>query len=119
MSNVSIRLLSAKCSVEGQRRNSATAKLLDPTRKLGNPFVALFRARLFRGSHLLPWHLTYSKNALVALGRLRGLRRHEAQHLLFQLRIHLVRDRHYIGKQRTEFQILHVSVQRCKNGDLQ
>jgi hypothetical protein len=52
------------------------------------------------------------KRALLALDRLGRIRRHKAQHLLLQLRIHLVRDGHNIGKQHAEFQILHVFVQR-------
>jgi hypothetical protein len=59
-----------------------------------------------------------TKSELLALGHL-GIRGHEAQHLLLQLRIHLVRDRYNRGKQRAEFQILHVLVQHGKNADLQ
>src|ERR1700688_4752048 len=43
----------------------------------------------------------------------------EVLHLLPQLRIYLVRDGHNVRKQCTEFQILHVVVQRRKNADLQ
>jgi hypothetical protein len=49
---------------------------------------------------------------LLALRRLRGIRCHEAQHLLLQLRIHLIRDGHNVGKQLAEFQIVRVFVQR-------
>jgi len=80
--------------------------------KFGSPFVAFFRARFFCGSHLWNWHLLIPKNALLALSRLRDIRGHEAQHLLLQLGIHLVRDRHHIGKQLAKFQILHILVER-------
>ena len=38
--------------VERRGRNPAAAKPPDPAGKFGNPVVAFFRARLFRGSHL-------------------------------------------------------------------
>jgi hypothetical protein len=50
----------------------------------------------------------------VALGHLRGIRGHEAPHLLFPLRLYLVRDGYNVGKQYSELQILHVLVQRGK-----
>ena len=53
------------------------------------------------------------------LDRLRGIGCHELQHLLLQLRIHLVRVGHNMRKQRAEFQMLHVFVQHRKNADLQ
>jgi hypothetical protein len=55
----------------------------------------------------------------LALGIFGNVCSLEVLHLLPQLRIHLVRDGHNVRKQRTEFQILHVVVQRRKNADLQ
>ena len=39
---------------------------------------------------------------------------HEAVHRLSQLRVHLVRDRHNVGQQNAEIQIMHVVLQRAK-----
>lgn len=48
--------------------------------------------------------------------RCRGLLHtfHEAVHRLSQLRVHLVRDRHDVGQQNAEIQIMHVVLQRAK-----
>jgi len=54
----------------------------------------------------------------LALGLFGNIRSLEVLHLLPQLRIHFVRDGHNARKQRIEFQILHVLVQRRKNADL-
>jgi hypothetical protein len=56
---------------------------------------------------------------LITLGQLGGIRSHEPQHLLLQLRIHLVRDRYSISKQHTEIQTRLVFVQHRKNADLE
>ena len=53
---------------------------------------------------------------LLARDLFGGIRCHEPQHLLLQLRIHLVRNGHNIGKQRAEFQLRHVLVQSRKDG---
>jgi hypothetical protein len=66
------------------------------------------------------WHLVQStRKVLLVLGFFGSIRGHETQHLLFQLRVHLVRDRHHVGQQRFEFLLIHVFVQRGKNTDLQ
>jgi hypothetical protein len=62
------------------------------------------------------WARALAHTVLLAFGGIGG---HEAQHLLLQLRIHLVRNCHYVGKQRAKFQIVRVFVQCGKNGDLQ
>ena len=62
------------------------------------------------------WHWFFlssaqsTKSMLPAFGLLGGIRNLEVLHLLLQLRIYLVRDGHNVGKDRTEFQILHVLV---------
>jgi hypothetical protein len=57
--------------------------------------------------------------SLASSGREILVRGHEPKHLLLQLRIHLVRDGHDVGKQSAEFHLFHVSVQHRKNADLQ
>src|SRR5580700_7125470 len=49
-----------------------------------------------------PLGIVERKDELLAIRRLGGIRRHEAQHLLLQLRIHFIRDRYNIGKQRAK-----------------
>ena len=66
------------------------------------------------------WHLALaSKNGLLAMRLPRSVRCHEPQHLHLQLRIHLVRDGHNIGKEQAEFQTVRVFLERGKYGDLQ
>ena len=69
---------------------------------------------ILAGQHWRP-----AQSGLLAPGLAGGIRRHEAQHLLLQLRIHLVSNRYNIEKQRFEVQTRHVFVQCRKNGDLQ
>jgi hypothetical protein len=59
------------------------------------------------------------KKTSLVLGLLGSICSLEVLHLLLQLRIHLVRDCYNVGKQRGEFQVLHVLVQCRKNADLQ
>src|ERR1700724_3867135 len=54
-------------------------------------FVFVWIAVLSAGFGIL---LNPSKNVLLALGLVGSIRGHKPQHLLLQLRIHLVRDRH-------------------------
>jgi hypothetical protein len=65
------------------------------------------------------WHRLFLRNVLLALGFFGSIRSNEPKHLLLQLRIHLVRNRHNVGEQRVEIQITHVLVQHRKNADLQ
>jgi hypothetical protein len=68
---------------------------------------------------ICPWKKCFrTRIVLLALGLLGSIRGHEAQHLLFQLRVYLVCNRHNVGEQRVEIQITHVFVQHCKNAHL-
>jgi hypothetical protein len=96
--SMSMRLLPGKVLGAAAQRYSGLMELLKSnTVECGRPFGP----KLFLG-----------------LGHFGSFCGHKPEHLLLQLRIHLVRDGHNVWKQRAEFQLLHILVQHCKNANL-